>query len=214
MKKTLIYAITLVALLNIWQFFDSYHQRQTAMVADWAGNRQLSVASTTSSAGSKASTIAAPAATPAVSTTTPAAPAPEPSTAVSTATARLDKAGLKSEYAALYLDVQAKTGTPWQILAAVHRIETGQRGDTAITSYAGAQGPMQFMPATFRAYGQDGDGDGDRTITDLEDAMLSAGNYLAANGAAKGNYRNALYRYNHSNSYVNEVLDTAHTLGL
>lgn len=73
---------------------------------------------------------------------------------------------------------------------------------------------MQFMPATFRAYGQDGDGDGTRTITDLEDAMLSAGHYLASNGAASGNHRQALYRYNHSWSYVDHVLTTARRLGL
>jgi len=55
---------------------------------------------------------------------------------------------------------------------------------------------MQFMPRTFAAYAMDGDGDGAKSITDLEDAMLTAGRYLAAGGADKGKYTAALYNYN------------------
>jgi membrane-bound lytic murein transglycosylase B len=73
---------------------------------------------------------------------------------------------------------------------------------------------MQFMPATFSHYGADGDGDGTRNIHDLDDALLSAGRYLAANGAAKGQYQNALYHYNHSYAYVNQTLGIARKLGL
>ena len=92
--------------------------------------------------------------------------------------------------------------------------ETGQRGDTTITSYAGAIGPMQFMPATFRAYSLDGDGDGVKSITDLDDAVFSGANYLRAGGADKGRYHTALYNYNHSNVYVGKVLTIARRLGL
>jgi membrane-bound lytic murein transglycosylase B len=125
----------------------------------------------------------------------------------------LRNAGLKTEFASLYLKVSEHSGVPWQILAAVHRVETRQSGTTKITSYAGALGPMQFMPPTFRAYGVDGNGDGKIEIGNIDDAMFSAANYLRANGAARGDVYHALYRYNRSHTYVNHVLGIAHSLG-
>lgn len=131
-----------------------------------------------------------------------------------TATERtLSSRGMNPGYAGLYLQVQAATGTPWQLLAAVHWAETRQSGDTQRASYAGAVGPMQFMPATFKAYARDGDGDGLRRIGDVDDAVMSAGAYLASNGAAK-TPGIALYRYNHSNAYVSNTLAIAKRLGL
>lgn len=114
----------------------------------------------------------------------------------------------------IYIKAQAKFNVPWQILSAVHEIETGRSGDTFIASYAGAQGPMQFMPATFYSYGVDGDGDGQARINDVDDAIFSAANYLAANGANRGDYINALFHYNHDYGYVNTVLYKARLLGL
>ena len=73
---------------------------------------------------------------------------------------------------------------------------------------------MQFMPATFRAYANDGSNDGVNTITCVEDAVMTAGMYLAANGAAHGDFKNALYHYNHSNAYVTRTLDLADRIGL
>jgi membrane-bound lytic murein transglycosylase B len=58
---------------------------------------------------------------------------------------------------------------------------------------------MQFMPATWRAYGLGGD------IHDPHDAIMGAANYLHANGAPRDNAR-ALYRYNPSPLYVDAVL--------
>jgi membrane-bound lytic murein transglycosylase B len=113
----------------------------------------------------------------------------------------------------IYAEAEKKYGVPRQILAAVHYVETGQSGDTTRVSYAGAQGPMQFMPNTFRAYAQDGDGDGQALINNAHDAIFSAAKYLAANGAANGNISNALYRYCHSYSYVSRVLSLARALG-
>jgi membrane-bound lytic murein transglycosylase B len=72
-------------------------------------------------------------------------------------------------------------------------------------STAGAQGPMQFLPATWRAYGLGGD------VHDPRDAILGAANYLAANGGAHDE-RRALYRYNHSSLYVDAVLHYAHRI--
>jgi len=114
---------------------------------------------------------------------------------------------------ALYAAAEQRFGVPRQILAAVHSVETGQRGDTSISSYAGAQGPMQFMPSTFRAYATDGDGDGVALINDVHDAIFTAAKYLASNGASSGNVRGALYRYNHSYSYVEHVLSIARSFG-
>jgi lytic murein transglycosylase len=50
-------------------------------------------------------------------------------------------------------------------------------------SWAGAMGQTQFMPATFRQYAVDGDGDGHRDIwRSLPDVFASTVNYLAAFG--------------------------------
>lgn len=95
-------------------------------------------------------------------------------------------------------DAEARFGVPWQVLAAVHLTET-RFGRIRGTSTAGARGPMQFLPSTWEAYGLGGD------IEDTRDAILGAANYLAANGAARGDLDNALYRYNPTPRYVNAV---------
>jgi membrane-bound lytic murein transglycosylase B len=64
---------------------------------------------------------------------------------------------------------------------------------------------MQFLPATWRAYGLGGD------VHDPHDAILGAANYLAANGAARDE-RGALYHYNHSSLYGDAVLHDAHRI--
>lgn len=127
--------------------------------------------------------------------------------------AALNSAGLSGQFIAQYMGASSKYGVPWQVIAAVHYTETGGRGDTAISSYAGAQGPMQFMPSTFAAYAVDGDGDGKALIGDVDDAIYTAANYMASNGAASGQVTNALYRYNHDMGYVYHVLGIARSLG-
>lgn len=110
----------------------------------------------------------------------------------------------------------AKTceGLDWTILAAIHKVETGF-GTGKATSSAGAQGPMQFMPATFEAYGVDGDGDGSADINDVGDAIFSAANLLCANGAGDpAHLATAIWNYNHSDEYVNDVLDLAAAYGV
>jgi len=44
-------------------------------------------------------------------------------------------------------------GVDWTYLAAIHLVET-RMGRIRGTSTAGAHGPMQFMPATWDAYGE------------------------------------------------------------
>lgn len=94
------------------------------------------------------------------------------------------------------------------ILAAVNRIETNFGELANDTSYAGAQGWMQFMPATWAAYGVDGDGDGKKDPTNKFDAIYAAANYLKASGAP-GNWYDAIFAYNHADWYVQDVLQHA-----
>lgn len=97
---------------------------------------------------------------------------------------------------AYYGEAEAASGIPWAYFASIHLVET-RLGRIRGTSSAGAQGPMQFIPATWERYGQ-----GD--INDNRDAILAAARLLQANGAPDDMSR-ALYRYNNSNSYVNAV---------
>jgi membrane-bound lytic murein transglycosylase B len=100
-----------------------------------------------------------------------------------------------------YRAAQRRFKVGWHVLAAVNFVETGfnrLRND----SVAGAQGPMQFISSTWRAYGMGGD------VHDPRDAIMGAANYLRASGAP-GDYRRALHAYNPSRLYVRGVLDHA-----
>ena len=97
-----------------------------------------------------------------------------------------------------YREAERRFDVDWEVLAAVNFVETGFNKLRSRSS-AGAQGPMQFMPATWRAYGLDGD------VHDPRDAILGAANYLRASGAAR-DLRRALYAYNHSTRYVDAVV--------
>jgi soluble lytic murein transglycosylase-like protein len=115
----------------------------------------------------------------------------------------------------LYVDAaRTCSGMSWTLLAAVGQVESGHGANTN-TSYAGAQGPMQFMPATFAAYAVDGDRDGDKDIHDPADAVFSAAHYLCANGAGRGGQalERAIWHYNHAEWYVQLVLKLAGQYG-
>jgi membrane-bound lytic murein transglycosylase B len=97
-----------------------------------------------------------------------------------------------------YRKAQRRFGVAWPVLAAVNFVETAFNR-IRNSSSAGAQGPMQFIPSTWRAYGLGGD------IRDPHDAILGAANYLRHSGAPR-DYRRALYAYNPSLDYVDAVL--------
>jgi len=84
------------------------------------------------------------------------------------------------------------------VLAAINLVET-RMGRIVGPSSAGAQGPMQFLPATWARYGEGGD------IHDARAAIAAAARLLAANGAAR-DLSSALYHYNPSVHYVRGVL--------
>jgi membrane-bound lytic murein transglycosylase B len=112
-----------------------------------------------------------------------------------------------------YRETAQEYGIPWQVLEAVHQIESGKSGDTCKKSYAGAMGPMQFMPGTWQGYKQDGNNDGVFDACNMEDALHGAANLLRAGGAADGRVYNAIFNYNHSDKYVHNVLGIARELG-
>jgi membrane-bound lytic murein transglycosylase B len=92
---------------------------------------------------------------------------------------------------------QRRFGVHWSVLAAVNFVESAF-GRVRSASEAGARGPMQFLPAAWRAYGLGGD------IDDPRDAILAAASYLSRSGASR-NLDQALFAYNHSSAYVRAI---------
>ena len=95
---------------------------------------------------------------------------------------------------------QARFHVPWQYLAAIELVET-QFGRVRGLSTAGAEGPMQFLPATWARYGRG-------NVNDPRAAIEGAARYLTANGAPQ-DMPDALLHYNPSRDYVTAVRDYA-----
>jgi soluble lytic murein transglycosylase-like protein len=104
----------------------------------------------------------------------------------------------------LYGEAERRFAVSRRVLAAVNLVETGFNRIRS-NSTAGAQGPMQFIPSTWRSYGLGG------RVRDPRDAIMGAGNYLHASGAPR-DYRRALYAYNPSTLYVDAVLSYARAM--
>ncbi|SDJ10795.1 lytic transglycosylase domain-containing protein [Natribacillus halophilus] len=141
-----------------------------------------------------------------------------------------------AEYYPIYQEAAETYDIPWQVLAAVHRIETKFSTMDPMVSPVGAEGHMQFMPCTWHGwshptcddvgegdipedeltdpdlidsnggYGIDATGSGDADPWDERDAIFSTANFLASNGADDGELESALYIYNQSEWYVDEVM--------
>lgn len=146
--------------------------------------------------------------------------------------------GVPPQFMPYYRSAEEKYGIPWYILAAIHFHETTFSTHPSMTSSVGAIGHMQFMPLTwigwnypggtrlgnaaipdhiltdpaqiakYGGYGTDANGDGRADPWDVEDAIHTTAKYLQANGFAQ-NQRNAIWHYNHSQTYVNNILSTA-----
>lgn len=72
-----------------------------------------------------------------------------------------------------------------------------------------AVGAMQFIPSTWKAYASDGNEDGVQSPHNVYDATLAAGKYLCSGGmdlAKPTDRAAAVFRYNHSDTYVAKVL--------
>ncbi|THB71949.1 MAG: hypothetical protein D6E12_00440 [Desulfovibrio sp.] len=109
----------------------------------------------------------------------------------------------------------------WALREAAALIEySGQAGVDPFSlpgSLYGAIGVSQFMPTSALKWGVDGDQDGRLDLFTVEDAVMSLGNFLVEHGWEGGSedvVRAALYRYNHSNRYVNTVLAVAEHIAL
>jgi murein DD-endopeptidase MepM/ murein hydrolase activator NlpD len=115
------------------------------------------------------------------------------------------------ELNALWHRAGASYGIPWQVLAAINKIESNF-GRNMGPSSAGAVGWMQFMPSTWLRWGTDATSDGIADPWDPEDAVFSAARYLAAAGGREDLAR-GVFAYNHADWYVQDVLDLANVFG-
>lgn len=106
---------------------------------------------------------------------------------------------------ALMRQVEATNGVPWQVLAAIAKVES-DFGRNMATSSAGAIGYGQFLPSTWAAYGNGGD------PYDYHDALPAMGRYLKEAGAP-AHLRQAIWAYNHADWYVDLVLTQARAYG-
>ena len=73
-------------------------------------------------------------------------------------------------------------------------------------------GWLQFMPATWKQYGVDANGDGRKDPYNPVDAIFASARYLKAAGGEK-DLRRAIFAYNHADWYVDSVLMRARIVG-
>ncbi len=93
------------------------------------------------------------------------------------------------------------TDIDWTYLAAINFVESDFGRSTGPSS-AGAIGPMQFLPSTWREFGGGGD------IMSPRDSIMAAARFLRWAGAPR-DYPAAIYAYNHDPDYVAAVQDLA-----
>ncbi|GAA0230748.1 lytic transglycosylase domain-containing protein [Cryptosporangium japonicum] len=99
----------------------------------------------------------------------------------------------------------------------VERVNDTDQGllDGDVT-YDRAIGPMQFLPATWKAWAVDADDNGRADPYDIDDASLAAGYYLCAGGqnlASGPGWSSAVFSYNRVPAYVERVFEFADAYG-
>jgi membrane-bound lytic murein transglycosylase B len=109
---------------------------------------------------------------------------------------RVGPAAAAAKLRAYYAEAERRSGVAWQVLAAVNYVES-DFGRVRQSSVAGAQGPMQFMPSSWRAYGHG-------NVHDPHQAILAAARFLHAAGGT-ADERAALHRYNPAWAYVDAI---------
>jgi hypothetical protein len=123
---------------------------------------------------------------------------------------------------ALYRQAAATCpGLPWSVLAAIGTVESDNGrsnlpGVHSGANEAGAEGPMQFEPATFAAYDEPVPvgGASPPSPYDPVDAVFAAARMLCADGAGTPtSLGQAIFDYNHSGAYVAQVLAVARSYG-
>ena len=126
--------------------------------------------------------------------------------------ARRESAGLPFPVLqGLWQKAGATYGIPWQVLAAINKVESNF-GRNMGPSSAGAIGWMQFMPSTWQRWGMDANGDGVADPWNPDDAIFAAARYLAAAGG-RTDISRGVFAYNHAQWYVDEILGLARLYG-
>ena len=100
------------------------------------------------------------------------------------------------------ISLNGKNGTQ-----AINDTDGGQLDNDTV--YDRAVGPMQFIPSTWQVVKVDADGDSKRNPQDMDDAALATAVYLCSGKDNLSNRKGqeaAVFRYNHSQDYVNLVL--------
>ncbi|HEX8082891.1 MAG TPA: lytic murein transglycosylase [Solirubrobacteraceae bacterium] len=123
----------------------------------------------------------------------------------------IDKFRIPPFLLSIYQAAGIEYGVRWEVLAAINEIETDYGRNLNVSS-AGALGWMQFMPATWRQYGVDANGDKKKDPYNPVDAIFAAARYLKAAGAEEDLAR-AIFAYNHADWYVDSVLMRARLIG-
>jgi hypothetical protein len=141
----------------------------------------------------------------------PGASLPESTSSLDERVSALALAEIPPLYLRSYQEAGRHYGLDWAVLAGIGKVECDHGRDPdpsctreGVTNSAGAGGPMQFIASTWAQYGVDGDGDGRIDRWNPADAIYSAANFLRASGAP-GEYRRAIFAYNHAEWYVTEV---------
>lgn len=122
------------------------------------------------------------------------------------------------DYLGWYMSAaQTCSGLPWSVLAGIGEVESDHGrshlpGVRSGSNSAGAEGPMQFLPATFVQYAVNADPGQPLTPYNPADAIYTTARMLCANGARGGSgagIEQAIFAYNHAAWYVSDVLSWA-----